>query len=236
MRIVSNLSDQVPARARAAAQGGEVRAHAEMAQPAASAQQPPQPSVSSIQNFRNLSNALSLAQAAQALIHRALEITSRLRNMAGEAMAAGKTDYHEVAQIMSEIKATMTSAPVANAAPVIAPALMEGGEAAMDIPGPQGELSLLHEAGNALLSGNPVASDRFSDITAALSAKSDRIAASIGGIEPAVRNSVPGGSLREEFVPEAAVRRVALFIGENPGQAANLHGAIPVESIKNFLA
>ncbi len=236
MRIQPNLSDQVPARARAAAQGAEVRAHTEMTHTAASAQQPVQIQASSIQNFRNLSNALSLAQTAQALIHRALEITSRLRNMAGEAMVAGKTNYHEVAQIMSEIKATMTTAPVANASPVITPALVPGGETAMEIPGPQRELDQLHETGNALLSGNSVTADRFSDIEETLLAKRDRIAVSLGEIETAVRNSVADERTGGEFVPETAVRQVALFIAENPDRAANLHSAIPVESVKNFLA
>ncbi len=236
MRIVPNVSDQVPARARAAAQGAETRAHTETAQPAASAQQPVQIQASSIQNFRNLSNALSLAQTAQALIHRALEITSRLRNMAGEAMVAGKTNYHEVAQIMSEIKATMTASPVSNASPVITPALFPDRPPAIDIPGPQSELALLHETGNALLSGKPVSGDHFSDIEDTLSAKRNRIAASLGEIETAVRGSVAGERTGGEFIPETAVRQVALFIAENPGRAANLHSAIPVESVKNFLA
>jgi len=56
---------------------------------------------------RRVSEALSIAQMAQHVLQRAVEISSRLRNMAIDAMAARRVDYREIAVVSAELSAAM---------------------------------------------------------------------------------------------------------------------------------
>lgn len=56
---------------------------------------------------RRITEALSIAQMAQHVLQRAVEISSRLRNMAMEAMASRRVDYEGIAAISAELSATL---------------------------------------------------------------------------------------------------------------------------------
>lgn len=55
----------------------------------------------------SVSEALSIAQMAQHVLQKAMEISSRLRNMAMDAMAARPVDYREIAAASAELSAAM---------------------------------------------------------------------------------------------------------------------------------
>jgi len=54
-----------------------------------------------------VSEALSIAQMAQNVLQKAIEISSRLRNMAIDAMSARPVDYREIAVASAELSAAM---------------------------------------------------------------------------------------------------------------------------------
>ncbi|MDY6933216.1 MAG: hypothetical protein SVZ03_03220 [Spirochaetota bacterium] len=57
---------------------------------------------------RELIDAFIIANMAQVFINKALEISSRLRNIASEAITGGKIEYTEFSEVMSSIKISLS--------------------------------------------------------------------------------------------------------------------------------
>ncbi|MCU0843463.1 MAG: hypothetical protein MUC76_00880 [Spirochaetes bacterium] len=75
------------------------------------AEKPPDPSLRWISDRqsgeRRMVEALSIAQMAQNVLQRAVEISSRLRNMAMDAMASRRVDYAGIAGVSAELSAAL---------------------------------------------------------------------------------------------------------------------------------
>lgn len=75
---------------------------------------------------RSFSDALNIAQMAQSFINRALEISSRLRNMAMSALASGKVSYEEISLAVSEMKSSMERVGNTTAIPILPTPMSRG--------------------------------------------------------------------------------------------------------------
>ncbi len=223
MRIPSQGFDAHPVRPGQTHRGQEVR----IAQGGARTEV-----VTGLQSGRNLANALTIAHTAQALISKALEVSSRLRNMAGQVIATGNADYREVTAAMSEMKTAIASSPGRSVQPLVLPPLAQG--AAQDVS-PTHEIELLGDIAEDMRSGRPVVQERFDRIDAALADRERRVHAYREAVEREI-GVVGRTGAGADFNPEQAMGAVQSFLRNQPDAAAGLHLPLQRETVQAVLS
>ncbi|MCU0822771.1 MAG: hypothetical protein MUC95_09940 [Spirochaetes bacterium] len=110
--------------------------------------------VQNISNARALIDAMAISQIAQNLMSRAIEITSKLRDIARSAVASGKVNVREFQDAISETKSSFNKIQETFTAPVISEVAVNTGSIKIEVPGMKKEAELLAEFEAAFSGGN----------------------------------------------------------------------------------
>jgi len=229
MKIRTDVSDAVYRQPKSLIQerGVEARTAAERSRPSIDPQLA-QSITSRMNTERSLGEALSIAQASQSLLQKALIISSQLRNMAAQAVTTGKVNSSDLEIALSDINSSFSSYNNALVSPVSTYAIPKPG--LPELPGIKPELEEVAATAMSMRNGAVPDRNKFQEIEKTIVQKSGIYDSFIAGASSGLRDlsASYGEGLRSGFDGYRVPRDL---IAGNPRQAMAAQGNISPQDV-----
>ncbi|MCP4130287.1 MAG: hypothetical protein GY754_04835 [bacterium] len=174
---------------------------------------------------KTLGDALSIAQMSQAVIQRAIVISSRLRSIAAEAMTTGRIDTAELELATSDIRSSMGDQQQEVAAPP---------PKTVAIPAAAPEINNMQQVAEEMTAGRNPGPERLEGLIEALGNKSAALGGTIGQIKDTMGELVSAYPEGGGDIP-GIVSGTANAISGQPGSALLAQGNISHDTAKQVV-
>jgi len=198
---------------------------------ATSDQKPIQNMSSRLLSDAALTDALAIAQASRALITKAMEISSRLRNIASEAMTTGAINKSEFNDVVSEIRGTMGEFDE----PFVAPSTPLNLPSIPEVPSIEREITRVKDFASSMDMGKYPGVGDFTALDNQLAARSGDIAATETILEDKIRPLFHDLERNRPGVPDI-LRTTTERMAHNPESAIDLQGNINRETVSRIFS
>ncbi len=177
-----------------------------------------------------LGEALSIALMSQNVLNRALEISSRLRNIASEAFIQGYVDTDELTQAVGEINMEMSSYAEYVPSPVQFNAVTEIGTA---LPNTEDDINLIRQAALGMGEGEIPGMDVFDKIDAQIRTGLENADRTIAGITKSLEAAYSHNELN--MSPSGLAGKTVTDIAGKPFTALEAQGNIHNDAVNRLL-
>gem|GEM_PF-3209823 len=169
---------------------------------------------------RSLADAFSIAQVSSSIVHKAMLVSSRLRNIAAEAVASGRVDTAALQETVSLIPADLDRFGEAVQGP---PQILPDSGEAVDVTDVMKEVAVMAEN---LGQGTIPDEEAFDRLDGTLKARGIELAELSRGLESEI---TPSGAVFRDYTPDLPRQTAEAVIG-NPNQALIAQGNIIPET------
>lgn len=169
---------------------------------------------------RSLADALSIAHVSSSIIQKAMVVSSRLRNIAAEAVASGKVDTAALQETVSLIPADLDRFGEAVQGP---PQILPDSGEAIDVTDVMKEVAVMAEN---LGQGSIPGGEAFDRLDETLKTRGAELAQLSRGLEAEI---APSGAVFRDYTPDLPRQTAEAIIG-NPNQALIAQGNIIPET------
>ncbi|MCP4761358.1 MAG: hypothetical protein GY870_06225 [archaeon] len=198
------------------------------------------PIIQNQSHARSLIDAMVISQMAQSLVHKAIQISSRLKNVAMEAITSGKTKGDELRIALSETRNSFNKMnesfipAVTDFSTAYSPEVQQGKRITIELPQLKKEVDLLNEFENELSSGIKPDLNKIEIISNSLQEKTSSIDTTINqlGISLGTENKDYNESFNTDY-PDL-VKKMKSQILEIPDNAFISQGNLNPEMAKSL--
>jgi len=173
---------------------------------------------------RTLGDALSIAQVSRSLIQKAMEVSSRLRNIAASAMTSGNIDTEELDNAMSDISSSMGRFGESVTAPVHT--FKDADERSFRIDSVDREMGRVKDLAGKMAEGNIPSSREFDLAASDLTEKNEALGLTIDRIRESMVTVAGQYGDNSGSDIDAVVGGLVKDIGSNPESALMAQGNI----------
>ena len=183
-----------------------------------------------LQAERTLGGALTIAVMSRNIIHKAMEVSARLRSIASQAMMSGRIDADEVGRAVAEINTALGNYGEGGVMPVRPAADM-----VPEVPDISGDINTLREIASTMRGGVNPDYAVLDNLDRGLSEKLEVTDSSIRQIQDSLTQVVSMYRVDDEIVPEDTAGRVIIELTRDPASAIRVQGNVSRDSAARLL-
>jgi hypothetical protein len=181
---------------------------------------------------KSLGEALSIAQASQSLLQKAMIISSQLRSMATQAAVTGRVNASELGMALSDINSSLSSYNGGVVGPVSTP--LSQGSDLPSLPGIENEIATVGSLARTMQGGQSVSAATFDGLMDSLAGKSADYEAFITAASQKLANLGESYSL-QAGAPVKNLEPLSNLLVNNPSLALSAQGNVSPQDVFRLL-